>query len=52
MFFPRDTINGLLTISQKAFIDKTVEKAGIVSNRTIPVGLKLQEFEKDEPEGD
>ena len=52
--FSRDKKKGLLTISQKAFTDKIVEKFGIVSNRTIPavVGLKLEEFEKDESEGD
>ena len=40
--FSRDKRNGLLTISQKAFTDKIVEKFGIVSNRTIPavVGLR------------
>ena len=52
--FSRDMRNGLLTISQKAFTNKIVEKLGIVSNRTIPavVGLKLEHFEKYEPEGD
>ena len=52
--FFRDKRNGLPTISQKAFTDKIVDKFGIVSNRTIPavVGRKLEDFEKDEPEGD
>ena len=51
--FSREKSKGLLTILQKAFTDKIVEKFGIVSNRTIPavVGLKLEVFERDEPEG-
>ena len=43
----------MLTLSLKAFTDKIVEKFGIVSNQAIPavVGLRLEEFENDEPEG-
>ena len=43
----------MLTILQKPFTHKIVEKFGIVPNRTIPpvVDVTLEEFEKDEPEG-
>lgn len=52
--FPRDMSNGLLTISQTSCSEKNVEKFGVVSSWTIPavVDLKLEELEKDEPEGD
>lgn len=45
--------NGLLNISQKPFADYLVEKVGNVIEKSVPmpVGIKLEEFSKDEPVG-
>ena len=52
--FSRDLGAGTLTISQQAFAENTAEKFGVRSGRRNPLakGLKLDEFDKTEPEGD
>ena len=53
--YSRDRINGLLTISQKAFTGTLVEKYGVVSGKKNPgwTGEKFDSVnEGDEPEGD
>ena len=45
---------GTLTISQQAFTENTASKFGVSPGRRNPLekGLKLDEFDKFEPEGD
>ena len=45
---------GTLTISQRAFAESTGAKFGVCSGRItpLPTGLKLEEFDSNEPESD
>lgn len=49
--FSRDEIAGTIKISQQAVAENIVAKFGVTSNRDTPmsVGLKLEEFDPDEP---
>ena len=51
--FSRDQLNGLRKISQKTVADSLVKKSGVVDAKSIPlpVGIKLEEFNQDEPVG-
>lgn len=51
MRFSRDRIAGTIKISQQAVAENIVAKVGVTSNRDTPmsVGLKLEEFDPDEP---
>ena len=53
--FSRDWDTSTLTISQQAFTDNTAARFDVsVSGRNTPLstGLKLEEFDKNEPAGD
>ena len=52
--YSRDWDAGTLTISQQAFAENTAFKFGVSSGRRNPLekGLKLEEFDATEPEGD
>ena len=52
--YSRDKERSLLTISQQAFTERLVEKYGHGSSTTIPasLGIKLEDFDPTEPEGD
>ena len=51
--FSRDRVKGTLTISQKAFAEKLVEKFGVTRSSRVPASpsVKLEEFDESEPEG-
>ncbi|CAN0334334.1 unnamed protein product [Pylaiella littoralis] len=44
---------GTVTISQQAVAEKMVAKFGVTENKETPmvVGLKLEQFDADEPDG-
>lgn len=50
--FERDWSAGTVTLSQQAFAEDVVAKFGVTRNKAIPmvVGLKLEEFDEDEPD--
>ena len=52
--FVGDLDAGTLTISQRAFAESTGAKFGVCSGRItpLPTGLKLEEFDSNEPESD
>ena len=52
--FSRDWDAGTLTISQQAFAENTAARFGVNSGRNNPLstGLKLEEFDENEPVGD
>lgn len=52
--FSRDSVMGTVTISQQAVAEKMVAKFGVTENKETPmvVGLKLEQFDADEPDVD
>ena len=52
--FSRDWDAGTLTISQQAFVENTAARFDVSSGRNTPLstGLKLEEFNENEPVGD
>ena len=52
--FSRDAVLGTVTMSQQAVAEKIVAKFGVTQNKETPmvVGLKLEQFNADEPDVD
>ena len=48
--FSRDAVLGTVTMSQQAVADKTIAKFGVTQNKPMVVGLKLEQFDADEPD--
>ena len=50
--FSRDAVLGTVTMSQQAVAEKIVTKFGVTQNKETPmvVGLKLEQFDADEPD--
>ena len=53
-FYERDWENGTLTISQQTFAEQLATEYGVEYGRSVPlpVGTRLEEFDKDEAPGD
>ena len=53
-FYERDWENGSLTISQQTFAEQLATEYGVEYGRSVPlpVGTRLEEFDKDEAPGD
>ena len=48
--FSHDAVLGTVTMSQQAVAEKIVAKFGVTQNKPMVVGLKLEQFDEDEPD--